>query len=99
MTAHTSGPWHIEVTHVTDGAFTICHGVNKHHDGPAGTVGKVYCSVADARLMAAAPDLLEALNAMLGSIIPYRHDGTPTIPDAVIEKVNAALAKATGNAP
>ena len=51
---------------------------------------------ANARLIAAAPDLLEALLMMFASIHPYRDDGTPTIPDETVAKANAAIAKATG---
>ncbi len=50
----------------------------------------------DWTLAAAAPDLLDALLQMFASIPPYRQDGTPTIPDAVVEIANAAIAKATG---
>ena len=39
-------------------------------------------------------ELSEALNLMFASIIPYQHDGTPTIPDATVDKANAAIAKA-----
>ena len=41
-------------------------------------------------------ELLKALESMLASIHPYREDGTPTIPDATINLVNAAINKATG---
>lgn len=37
--------------------------------------------------------LVDAINAMYASTPPYRADGTPTIPDKVVEQVNAALAK------
>lgn len=42
-------------------------------------------------------EILKAVYAMLGSIPPYTEEGEPTIPDAVIEKVNAAIAKVEGN--
>lgn len=57
---HTPGPWHIEVKHLTEGAFTLSHGVNGYGDGPAGDVAKIYTSEANALLIAAAPELLEA---------------------------------------
>ena len=45
---------------------------------------------ADARLIAAAPDLLEALNDILNG------HGDPDIPEAALAKARAAIAKATG---
>ena len=36
----------------------------------------------EARLMAVNQELVKALELMFASIIPYQHDGTPTIPDA-----------------
>ena len=92
---HTRGPWHIEVTHVTEGAYTISHGVNKHHDGPAGTVGKVYCSEADTTLMTAAPDLLEALKDARWRIANLvGPNGAQGLDRAALDKIDAAIAKA-----
>lgn len=93
MSKHTPGPWKTNgdpyvSTH--NGrqsiAFTDVRGISGVE------------SRANARLIAAAPDLLDALNVMLGSIHPYREDGTPTIPEATIDIVNAAIEKATGDA-
>ena len=84
---HTPGPWHIEVTHVTEGAYTISHGANRQGDGPECDVGKFYCSGANARLIAAAPDLLEALQKAV------RFGGL--FPD-LKEEAEAAIAKAKG---
>lgn len=63
--SHTPGPWHIGVIHCNEGAFTITHGMNRHGDGPEGDVGKFYGSKDDARLISAAPELLEALIGMV----------------------------------
>ena len=46
------------------------------------------------RLHEANQMLLEALEIILASTHPYREDGTPTISDATIEFVNAAITKA-----
>lgn len=60
---HTPAPWRVEghrsgVPH----GHIISHGINSHGDGPEGYVCDTWnSSDADARLIAAAPDLLEAL--------------------------------------
>ncbi len=53
MMEHTKEPWMIEVAHLTEGALTIAHGMNRHSDGPAGTVGKFYGSSQDGRRIVA----------------------------------------------
>lgn len=71
--SHTPGPWHIEVTgHRSAGGtwwaeykWILSHGVNSHGDGPEGDIGTVTSTQEDAALIAAAPDLLGALEAIL----------------------------------
>ncbi len=60
-TKHTPGKWHIASTR-GDRAVWIAAGVNGYGDGPADTViDNANCSMADATLIAAAPELLAAL--------------------------------------
>ena len=69
---HTPGPWRIEgYTRLIGGevtGHTISHGVNNYRDGPEGYVCTTNgTSEADARLIAAAPDLLEALQYVMSA--------------------------------
>jgi hypothetical protein len=96
MSGHTPGPWKVQDDRTTDGTFRVFP-----HEGPS------ICNLrhgemeANARLIAAAPELLraceEALNALLdyvplleahGSVMGYGH--------AVIVRLKAAIAKAEG---
>lgn len=85
---HTPGPW------VEDGLY-ICFG-----EAASGvTLAKVFEATddgvgdhANARLMAAAPDLLEALQ---GAIQVWEGDGTTNIGDW-LANAHTAIAKATG---
>ena len=78
--SHTPGPWTVPYY---GGCIYDKHGVRilelADYNG--------YDLVADARLIAAAPDLLAALKAMLA-------DGGDIV--SVIEQAEAAIAKATG---
>lgn len=86
---HTPGPWSIEKCkcgHPACKQYTIS------------TQGSVGFDEADARLISAAPDLLEALQAL--SALP-EYDGTGTTSKqrlAVKDRVREAIAKATGEA-
>jgi hypothetical protein len=65
---HTPGPWRIEghrkYPKGTIVEWTVSFGFSPAGDGPEGYVGYVNASKEDARLMAAAPDLLEALKKL-----------------------------------
>ena len=84
MSKHTPGPWVLESPEsggrvlAQDERATIIH-------TPTGSPFNELV-IADARLIAAAPDLLEALQAMLSI-------GQP---DGLAENARAAIAKATG---
>lgn len=97
MTAakHTPGPWHIDEDprpgmewnrHINSApAMTVCF--MAHSDGNAPER-----DAANARLIAAAPELLEALRAIISDgmhcdVVPHLQD-----------KARAAIAKATGEA-
>lgn len=85
---YTPGPWTIAETVKTariDGARLIRPVDHKNYE--YGATAILSTSEADARLIAAAPELLEALQAMLDD---QRDASLP-----VLEKARAAIAKAT----
>ena len=98
MTAHTPGPWRYERTdgipvngrHMISGA--VPGYLAEVRDCVSGDVQ------ANARLIAAAPDLLAALEtaymALIGYLPAHRNDVT----DAAIGAARAAITKATGEA-
>ncbi len=85
MRAHTSGPWKYGVR--SDGSIWLSLG--DHSTGPH-FQGDLVASEADARLICAAPDLLEALSDLLWIVEPnlLTRDAT--------KDARAAIAKATG---
>ena len=85
MKTHTPGPWHlIDQTEIRNASgCTVC--VTSEYRVP----GREQEAIADARLIAAAPDLLAALRAMLEN---WEFGGLQPYP---IAQVRAAIAKAT----
>lgn len=94
---HTPGPWEIEVR--DEGKN---HNITPIASGGRGWVGDRYLRVGgaidihDARLIAAAPDLLEALQRLLPDAVGNHIGGPDT--QARIDAARAAIAKATGSA-
>jgi hypothetical protein len=84
-TEHTAGPW------------TVSKPSGNYIDAPAskGSIAALTFSAtpADARLIAAAPDLLAALQEVLCDLDTLRE---PYRNEAICERVRAAIAKATG---
>ena len=94
MSKHTPGPWRLNdnTKYWKTNIFSITvrkHGVSSSTvaNVPARATIPVSEAWANARLIAAAPDLLEAVKAALSDDQPY------------IEKCKAAIAKATGKQP
>lgn len=95
MSNHTPGPWGFRecgtmnaIVYIDDDC--VVGGVHKGGDD-------YLLSHADARLMAAAPELLEALEAVaLHTIGIYDSHGQPLLPDPVSRAVRAVIAKAKG---
>lgn len=90
MSKHTPGPWHFAPS--LDDTYVVC----ESDDNGASTVALVYAADAakpDARLIAAAPDLLAALEKVLAAYEAAREPGHGTI---LIDEARAALAKARG---
>ena len=93
MTQHTPGPW--EASEAKDPANRIIVGPNPHFPGKRMTLADVFgftgaeSAEANARIIAAAPDLLEALR----SILPLAVHTSPE--DVAVHAARAAIAKAT----
>lgn len=102
MSKHTPGPWRLE--EVIDGSikhlcpvgdvdgFSLLTVVNTegYDDDEYVPFAAVYRD-ADARLIAAAPDLLEALKDMLNAFAPYPWSGWSASELAAIDKARAAI--------
>lgn len=89
MTNHTPGPWAAN----PDGL--IHAGKNRLHIAQAATIGMGHAAAANARLMAAAPDLLAALRLILDS--EETHGDSVVCDFETLQSVaRAAIAKATG---
>lgn len=88
---HTPGPWYIDP-------------IKAHANGNRRIMAEQCTPVAvvpehlaaDARLIAAAPDLLEALKMVRDADDDCKRDGLQTIPPAARATIDAAIAKATG---
>ena len=94
MNKHTPGPWRYSKAHKD--VISMCGGIKKD----------VICEIvneANARLIAAAPDLLEAAQLALQIAESWIHDqldGTSSIDGALLhlDPVRAAIARARGEA-
>ncbi len=113
---HTSGPWQSRDDYTTDGFVTIIGNIDGEilHDGPSYTYDVIcVCEdeygerlpnvAANVRLIAAAPDLLEALKLCLSANlcltnpnVHYLKTVSLDVPIEDLRKVAAAIAKATG---
>jgi hypothetical protein len=93
---HTPGPWHLSNL-AANGEQEIS--ISRSYESGGASVAVVESSrdhsrlLADARLIAAAPDLLEALEELLAD----RYLADPINADRM-KKARAAIAKATGTA-
>jgi hypothetical protein len=88
-TQHTPGPWRVHREGRKIGVLTdsnVIH-ISTIHTGPIR-------EEADARLMAAAPDLLAALYASKMALLSCMHANV--LVDTAFDQVNAAIARATG---
>jgi len=103
MSKHTPGPWHYEAGYdggdSDDSVAFICHEGTSSEDTVVAAmhlsdrVGNEASLIADARLIAAAPDLLAALErlASYGNIFRYKESEVNPY-----EQAMAAIAKAKG---
>ncbi len=90
MQAHTPGPWVVERA---DDAYCIAN-VGNLVIMPCGGKVKHDNAEANARLIAAAPELLAALESAQMALMGYTHQNAVTL--AALFKANAAIAKARG---
>lgn len=86
---HTHGPWHI----TDEGSQIVIQTFSNH---PTGTLARIYrtdeLANSDARLIAAAPELLEALQMLM----PQEPQEADSYDRAMWENARTAIAKATG---
>ncbi|EPB8981592.1 hypothetical protein [Pseudomonas aeruginosa] len=87
--SHTPGPWVSRNNMVFGGKKCICSNVNAASPTPQNIAEDVAMSIANARVMAAAPELLDALVNLLPLISPLKAE-SQQVADA-----SAAIAKAT----
>ena len=92
---HTPGPWHWNEKHQLVGPLVPDDGyMEAHHPRIVETDGGFYPPTeADRHLIAAAPDLLEALAALMDA---HAIPSSICKERSVYEKARAAIAKATG---
>lgn len=92
MGKHTPGPWSIEPqwSERNDGSVAV---VNRSHSGDDWDVCQVHSSEANARLIAASPELLSALIAMEAKA--GKQNWNDQYPEQ-LAAAQAAIAKATG---
>jgi hypothetical protein len=90
-TKHTPAPWEIKGS-LKDGDFWI-NGESHNYDTVIVANPDFIVSEANAKLIAAAPDLLEALIEIIARY--DRYGNHVPMPSADIEKSRAAIAKAT----
>lgn len=88
---HTPGPWRFN--NALGETWTICDSFGESLMGAETYYPWVPDAEADWRLIAAAPDLLEALQALIDMDVAYKRGNR--VEDAV-EKARAAILKATG---
>ena len=97
-TQHTPGPWavgseggHIETANAWRMSIAICYNKDSKADGVSKEAFE-----ANARLIAAAPDLLEALQLCEGNIASLLWSTHPKVYSMWLDVVRAAIDKAIG---
>jgi hypothetical protein len=107
MSGHTPGPWMIEPYSDEDETLYVCANYMPTDDGFARATWIAECDLQDgnlaenaanARLIAAAPDLLAALKETLNYWKSTGFADCEPECDCIVESVRAALAKADGAA-
>lgn len=98
--AHTPGPWEVAIPGEVDEHYAVLDGFG-HTASVYGHPEETSAALANARLIAAAPDLLAALRAVNAELIElyeraYPDDETDNDTTAAIDMAIAAIAKAEG---
>lgn len=96
MNDHTKGPWHIGGRHKCTTYDAYGQRVSDSFEGVMVTQRSDAECQANARLIAAAPELLEALEWVLGEYQVFFYDETGKMENEVIAFARAAIAKAKG---
>jgi hypothetical protein len=92
---YTPGPWQVGPEYENRLSRSVWRG--SFYD-KASTVARFVATDADARLIAAAPDLLAALQECFLLLQQLGAEGEPgDMPSPTLEKARAAIAHATGN--
>lgn len=103
MSNHTPGPWSVDVGESSGpgmGSDVVRVDVMKGDRRVAGvTVRPGSKALSNARLIAAAPDLLEALSELCDIVHGLIEDGAPHVDSFTLQPARAAIAKATTEAP
>jgi hypothetical protein len=102
-TQHTPGPWKVKAhsTAVLAGRKQICSNVNSASNLPVNMRDDLEIAHANARLIAAAPDLLGALQQIkqrLDTCHLHIMNGHEVFDSFYVEMIDKAIAKATGGA-
>ena len=95
--SHTPGPWRVSEDLGTCDGIEIYAGINEYLISNVNPNRPQF--EANARLIAAAPELLAACEGVLGVLnhgTPTKEDGTPNTHWKHIDIIRAAIAKATG---
>ena len=95
MKTHTPGPWHVSDDMYGVGNLLVA-GVTASNAEPIANCGLGKTGKANARLIAAAPELLDALQTAAMALIGYTHRNE--IIENALDSARAAIAKATGGA-
>jgi len=94
-TKHTPGPWKISHDMPSKSYEIYANDLSEHADEGDQLHIAEYITEANARLIAAAPDMLEALEAARSDLWRLQLDHSETPSRTVEAKINAAIAKAT----
>lgn len=103
---HTAGPWRVDTGPKSRGrVISVCKGFPQKPVAQATGQETVDEREANARLIAAAPDLLEALKLCIKELRAVRHGSVGGVPNDIalliperIDVAEAAIAKAEGGA-
>jgi hypothetical protein len=99
MSKHTPGPWAISAPDADADAIAIWAPNETYCIGEVFNVSRIPANAANARLIAAAPELLEALQALIAEYEPnLKAFATDAPRKAKWESACAIVAKATGEA-